>query len=94
MDDMGTLDFKYSQFLRSDFQRNLIFDPKRPTFNLKSTGISPPHQGTGGVLELFLSLLTAVLITTKAFNGTEIICVAACEAKYLRKVLPEVKEGV
>lgn len=94
MGDMGVLGFKYWQYLKSDFAHNVIFGPMRPSFDLRSTGISPPDQGIGGNLGRFLSLLTAISIATYAYSGTEIVCIAACEAKEPRKALPKATKRV
>lgn len=94
MGDMGVLGFKYWQYLKSDFEHNVIFGPMRPTFDLRSNGVSPTTQGIGGNLGRFLSLLTAILIATYAYSGTEIVCIAACEAKDPRKALPKATKRV
>lgn len=94
MGEMGTLGFKYWQYLKSDFEHNIIYGPMRPTFDLRSNGISPTTQGIGGNLGRFLSLLAAILIVTYAYSGTEIVCIAACEAKEPRKALPKATKRV
>lgn len=94
MGDMGVLGFKYWQYLKSDFEHDVIFGPMRPTFDLRSNGTSPPNQGIGGNLGRFLALLTAISIATYAYSGTEIVCIAACEAKEPRKALPKATKRV
>lgn len=94
MGENGVIGFKYWDYLKSDFAHNVIFGPMRPTFDLRSTGVSPETQGIGGDLGRFLSLLTAILIATYAYSGTEIVCIAACEAKDPRKALPKATKRV
>lgn len=94
MGDMGVLGFKYWQYSKSDFVHDVIFGPMRPSFDLRSTGTSPPDRGIGGDLGRFLSLLTAMSIATYAYSGTEIVCIAACEAKEPRKALPKATKRV
>lgn len=88
------LGFKYWNHLKSDFDHNLIFGLFRPSFNLNDNGTSPPSEGIGGGSGRFLSLLTAILVVTYAYSGTEIVCVAACEAKNPRKALPSATRRV
>ncbi|WPK23633.1 hypothetical protein PUMCH_000875 [Australozyma saopauloensis] len=94
MGDMGVLGFKYWDYLKSDFAHNVIFGPMRPTFDLRSNGVSPEQEGIGGDLGRFLALLTAILIATYAYSGTEIVCIAACEAKDPRIALPKATKRV
>lgn len=90
----GAVGFKYWQHSRSDFDNNLIFGLFRPTFDLKSNGMDPSLLGIGGDLGRFLSLLTALTIAAYAYSGTEIVCIAACEAKDPRKALPSATKRV
>ncbi|CAK9435619.1 uncharacterized protein LODBEIA_P03460 [Lodderomyces beijingensis] len=88
------LGFRYWDYSKSDFESNIIFGPFRASFNLHDSGTSPPSQGIGGNLGRFLSLLTAVLVVCYAYSGTEIVCIAACEAKNPRKALPSATRRV
>lgn len=88
------LGFKYWQQLKSDFEHNLIFGLFRPSFNLKDNGSSNSRIGIGGDKGRFLSLLTALLVTAYAYSGTEIVCIAACEAKDPRRALPSATRRV
>lgn len=88
------LGFKYWDHLKSDFDKNIIFGVFRPSYNLYDTGTSPPSEGIGGNLGRFLSLLTAILVVCYAYSGTEIVCIAACEAKNPRKALPSATKRV
>ncbi|QBM89914.1 amino acid sensor membrane component, YAT family [Metschnikowia aff. pulcherrima] len=92
--DKGVLGFKYWQYLKSDFEHNLIFGPFRPTFNLFSDGTDPESEGIGGNTGRFLSLLVAIVVAAYAYSGTEIVCIAACEAKDPRKALPSATNRV
>lgn len=89
-----SLGFKYWDYLKSDFDHDLIFGLFRPSFNLHDDGTSSPSEGIGGSTGRFLSLLTAILVVTYAYSGTEIVCVAACEAKNPRKALPSATRRV
>lgn len=86
--------FKYWQHLKSDFDHDLIFGLFRPTYDLQSSGQDSTHSGIGGDLGRFLSVLTACLIVSYAYSGTEIVCIAACEAKDPRKALPSATKRV
>lgn len=90
----GVVGFKYWQRLKSDFDHNLIFGLFRPTFDLNDTGMSDETEGTGGDLGRFLSLLVAIVVALYAYSGTEIVCIAACEAKNPRKALPSATRRV
>jgi amino acid transporter len=86
--------FKYWQRLKSDFEHNIIFGLFRPSFNLKDNGSTSSRLAIGGDKGRFLSLLTALLVTAYAYSGTEIVCIAACEAKNPRKALPSATRRV
>lgn len=88
------LGFKYWQYLKSDFDHNLIFGLFRPSFNLHDNGTSPPSEGVGSDTGRFLSLLTAIMVVSYAYSGTEIVCIAACEAQSPRKALPSATRRV
>lgn len=88
------LGFKYWQYLKSDFDHNIIFGLFRPSFNLKDNGAKNSRIGIDGDRGRFLSLLTALLVTAYAYSGTEIVCIAACEAKNPRKALPSATRRV
>lgn len=88
------LGFKYWQYLKSDFANNIIFGLFRPAFNLHDDGTSAPSEGIGGDKGRFMSLLTAILVVCYAYSGTEIVCIAACEAKNPRKALPSATRRV
>ena len=90
----SVLGFRYWQYLKSDFENNVIFGLFRPSFNLHDSGMSPPSDGIGGDKGRFLSLLTALLVVCYAYSGTEIVCIAACEAKNPRKALPSATRRV
>lgn len=90
----GVVGFKYWQRLKSDFEHNLIFGLFRPTFDLDDDGMSPGNEGIGGDLGRFMSLLTAIVIASYSYSGTEIVCIAACEAKNPRKALPSATRRV
>lgn len=90
----GTVGFKYWTRLESDWEHNLIFGLFRPTFDLQDNGMSDETQGIGGDLGRFMSLLTAVVISAYSYSGTEIVCIAACEAKNPRKALPSATRRV
>ncbi|CAK7897780.1 SPS-sensor component Ssy1p [[Candida] anglica] len=84
--------FKYWQHEKSDFEHNLIFGLFRPTFNLQDNGTD--LKGIGGDKGRFLSLLVAILVVSYAYSGTEIVCIAACEAQNPRKALPSATRRV
>ncbi|KAI5970453.1 SSY1 [Candida margitis] len=86
--------FKYWMRSKSDFENNVIFGLFRPSFNLYDNGTSPPSDGIEGDTGRFLSLLTAILVVCYAYSGTEIVCIAACEAKNPRKALPSAMRRV
>ncbi|KGR12171.1 hypothetical protein MG5_01809 [Candida albicans P57072] len=86
--------FKYWQYSKSDFANNIIFGLFRPAFNLHDDGTSSPSEGIGGDKGRFMSLLTAILVVCYAYSGTEIVCIAACEAKNPRKALPSATRRV
>ncbi|CAH2350786.1 SPS-sensor component Ssy1p [[Candida] railenensis] len=86
------LGFKYWTYSKSDFSGNLIFGLFRPTFNLQDDGTN--QGGIGGDKGRFLSLLVAVLVVSYAYSGTEIVCIAACEAQNPRKALPSATRRV
>ncbi|KAI5964886.1 SSY1 [Candida pseudojiufengensis] len=88
------LGFRYWDKSKSDFENNIIFGLFRPTFNLYDSGTNPPTEGIGGNTGRFLSLLTAILVVCYAYSGTEIVCIAACEAKNPRKALPSATKRV
>lgn len=90
----GVVGFKYWQYLKSDFENNLIFGLFRPTFDLRSDGMDSLSSGIGGDLGRFLSVVTAIVIVSYAYSGTEIVCIAACEAKDPRKALPSATKRV
>ncbi|KAF3992469.1 hypothetical protein FT663_00749 [Candidozyma haemuli var. vulneris] len=90
----GTVGFKYWQRSESDFEHNLIFGLFRPTFDLQDNGMNGETEGIGGDLGRFMSLLTAIVIASYSYSGTEIVCVAACEAKNPRKALPSATRRV
>lgn len=90
----GTVGFKYWTRLESDWEHNLIFGLFRPTFDLQDNGMSDETQGIGGDLGRFMSLLTAIVISAYSYSGTEIVCIAACEAKNPRKALPSATRRV
>lgn len=92
--DMGVLGFRYWDYNKSDFEHNIIFGLFRPTFDLTSNGMDSELHGIGGNWGRFLSLLAAVLIVSYAYSGTEIVCIAACEAKDPRKALPSATKRV
>lgn len=75
------LGFKYWMHLKSDFKNDIIFGLFRPSFNLYDNGTNPPSEGIEGDTGRFLSLVTAILVVCYAYSGTEIVCIAACEAK-------------
>ncbi|KAK6457665.1 amino acid permease-domain-containing protein [Scheffersomyces xylosifermentans] len=86
--------FKYWQSSQSVTDHNLIFGLFRPTFNLHDDGTSSTHAGIGGDKGRFLSLLVALMIVSYAYSGTEIVCIAACEAQNPRKALPSATKRV
>lgn len=86
--------FRYWDYSKSNFDHNMIFGLFRPSFNLQDNGTSPPSDGTGGDLGRFLSLLTAMMVVSYAYSGTEIVCIAACEAQNPRKALPSATKRV
>lgn len=86
--------FKYWDYLQSDMSQNLVFGLFRPSFNLNDTGLSDPNEGIGGNLGRFMSLLVAISVVSFAYSGTEIVCIAACEAKDPRKALPSATKRV
>ncbi|CAI5756600.1 unnamed protein product [Candida verbasci] len=88
------LGFRYWTYSKSDFANNIIFGLFRPSFNLHDTGTSPPNEGITGDKGRFLSLITAILIVSYAYSGTEIVCIAACEAKNPRIALPSATKRV
>ncbi|EGW33195.1 transcriptional regulator of multiple amino acid permease [Spathaspora passalidarum NRRL Y-27907] len=88
------LGFRYWTHSKSDFENNIIFGLFRPTFNLHDTGTSSPTEGIGGDLGRFMSFLVALLVVAYAYSGTEIVCIAACEAKNPRKTLPSATKRV
>ncbi|KAL6452145.1 SSY1 SPS-sensor component SSY1 [Candida maltosa Xu316] len=88
------LGFKYWNHSKSDFENNIIFGLFRPSFNLHDSGTDPPGVGIGGDKGRFLSLLTAILVVCYAYSGTEVVCIAACEAKNPRKALPSATRRV
>ncbi|GEQ69531.1 hypothetical protein JCM33374_g3203 [Metschnikowia sp. JCM 33374] len=90
----GAIGFKYWQYSKSDFEHNLIFGPFRPSFNLLSDGTDSEHDGIGGNLGRFLSLIVSLVVAAYAYSGTEIVCIAACEAKDPRKALPSATNRV
>lgn len=92
--DSEKLGFKYWQHLKSDFDHNLIFGLFRLSFNLKDNGSADSRIAIGGDKGRFLSLVTALLVTAYAYSGTEIVCIAACEAKNPRKALPSATRRV
>lgn len=94
MGNGGVIGFRYWDHAKSDFDHNIIFGLFRPSFDLHSNGMSPPLEGIGGDRGRFLSFLTAMLIVSYAYSGTEIVCIAACEAKEPRKALPSATKRV
>lgn len=91
---LGVLGFKYWDHLQSIFDHNLIFGPFRPTFNPKNTGTDSLTEGIGGSWGRLLSLVAAMTVVIYAYSGTEIVCIAACEAKNPRKALPSATKRV
>lgn len=91
---MGVVGFKYWDHSKSDFDHNIIFGLFRPTFDLTSNGMDSELHGIPGDWGRFLSVLAAVLIVSYAYSGTEIVCIAACEAKDPRKALPSATKRV
>lgn len=91
---MGVLGFKFWDYNKSNFDHDIIFGLFRPSFDLESDGMDPKGQGIGGNWGRFLSVLAATLIVAYAYSGTEIVCVAACEAKDPRKALPSATKRV
>ena len=61
---------------------------------MKDNGSTSSRLAIGGDKGRFLSLLTALLVTAYAYSGTEIVCIAACEAKNPRKALPSATRRV
>ncbi|KAL7663834.1 Amino acid permease/ SLC12A domain-containing protein [[Candida] zeylanoides] len=90
--DNKDIGFKYWNHGASDFADGLIFGLFRPTFNLHDDGTTV--SGVGGDTGRFLSLLVAVLVVSYAYSGTEIVCIAACEAQNPRKALPSATRRV
>ncbi|PVH13765.1 uncharacterized protein CXQ87_001883 [Candidozyma duobushaemuli] len=90
----GTVGFTYWDRSASDWEHNLIFGLFRPTFDLQDDGMSAETEGIGGDLGRFMSLLTAIVIAAYSYSGTEIVCIAACEAKNPRKALPSATRRV
>ncbi|CAL1201233.1 unnamed protein product [Candida parapsilosis] len=88
------LGFKYWMRSKSDFKNDIIFGLFRPSFNLYDNGTNPPSEGIEGDTGRFLSLVTAILVVCYAYSGTEIVCIAACEAKNPRKALPSAMRRV
>ncbi|ODV79778.1 transcriptional regulator of multiple amino acid permease [Suhomyces tanzawaensis NRRL Y-17324] len=86
--------FKYWDHNKSDFAHNVLFGLFRPSFNLSDGGTDPPNKGQGGNEGRFLSLLVAVVVVAYAYSGTEIVCIAACEAQNPRKALPSATKRV
>lgn len=85
----GTVGFTYWNRLASDWEHNLIFGLFRPTFDLQDDGMSAETEGIGGNLGRFMSLLTAIVIAAYSYSGTEIVCIAACEAKTRERHYPQ-----
>lgn len=88
------LGFRYWDYLKLDFDHNLIFGLFRPSFNLNDTGTNDPNIGIGGDKGRFLSLMAAMMVVAFAYSGTEIVCIAACEAKNPRIALPSATKRV
>lgn len=86
--------FKYWLLSKSDVEHNLMFGLFRPSFNLHDDGTNSPADGIGGNIGRFLSLMTAIMVVAYAYSGTEIVCIAACEAQNPRKALPSATKRV
>lgn len=84
--------FRYWNYSKSDFDHNLIFGLFRPNFNLHDNGINT--EGIPGASGRLLSLIVAIMVTSFAYSGTEIVCIAACEAKDPRRALPSATKRV
>ncbi|KAH3676439.1 hypothetical protein WICMUC_002070 [Wickerhamomyces mucosus] len=83
-------------FLYWDTAKSTIwetFGPFRPTFDLNDTGYGATKGITGG-MGRFLSVLSAILISSYAYSGSEIGFIASMECKNPRKTLPSVTKRV
>lgn len=85
--------FRYWDHAQLDFAHNLIYGLFRPTFNLFDDG-SNVYDGVGGARGRFMAFIVALLVTLFAYLGTEIVCIAACEAQNPRKALPSATKRV
>lgn len=85
--------FKYWDHSQLDFENGLIYGPFRPSFNLNDNVIGSTGLH-GGNLGRFLAVIVACLTTCYAYSGTEIVCIAACEANNPRKALPSATKRV
>lgn len=92
--NQGVIGFKFWRHLESIFDHDLIFGPFRPTFNPNNTGMDPTSVGIGGNWGRLLSLVTAMTVVIYSYSGTEIVCIAACEAQNPRKALPSATRRV
>lgn len=90
----SALGFKYWNHLKSNFDENIIFGLFRPSFNLHDTGMDQPGSGIEGNGGRFLSFFIALLVAAYAYSGTEIVCIAACEAQNPRRALPSAMRRV
>ncbi|ODV63760.1 transcriptional regulator of multiple amino acid permease [Ascoidea rubescens DSM 1968] len=86
--------FKYWDYSKSDFSRNLIYGLFRPTFDLDDNGTGGALNGIGGNKGRFLSLLVTLLISAYSYSGSEVVCIAAAEAKNPRKSLQSATKKV
>lgn len=85
--------FKYWTHSELDFENGLIYGPFRPSFNLDDNVLGSKGLH-GGNLGRLLAVIVACLTTCYAYSGTEIVCIAACEANNPRKALPSATKRV
>lgn len=69
------------------------YGPFRPTYDLADTG-EGAFGGISGATGRFLAVITSTSIAAYAYCGTEIVCIAAGEAKNPHKSLPSATKKV
>lgn len=84
--------FRFWDYSKSDFANNIIYGLFRPAFNLHDTGTLV--DGVEGARGRFMLFMVALLVTLFAYLGSEIVCIAACEAQNPRKALPSATKRV
>ncbi|ODQ82360.1 hypothetical protein BABINDRAFT_158973 [Babjeviella inositovora NRRL Y-12698] len=91
--DGEKIGFRFWDASKSNEAIGLTFGPFRPTFDVNDHG-SGSLNGITGSLGRFLAVIVAAVVAGYAYSGTDIVLIAAGEARAPRTALPKASKNI